>query len=789
MRQIINLNYNWLFNNEYQDEHIKDYNNLFGFVKVDLPHNAVDIPYHYFDENIINIDCTYKKILYIDNEWKDKEISLVFEGVSNIANVFINDEFVLTNKGGYNTFRVNISEYVKYGENNMLTVYVDSHENVLVPPFGSALDFLGYSGIYREVRMEIIEKEHILNHFVRTYNPLKLSLATVGLELTTDTGHLEISVFYKCDKITTTKLKVSNKNMDVILDVADKKKLWSLEEPNLYEINIKLFNNEDILLDEINDRFAFRLIEFKEDGFYLNGKRIKLIGLNRHQSFPYVGNAMPKSAQYEDADILKYQLGVNIVRTSHYPQSRHFLDRCDEIGLLVFEEVPGLRHIGNDEYKELTYSNLKNMILEHRNHPSIVLWGVRISNSFDNNNFYKNMNEIAKNLDDTRPTTGARHIIKSEFLEGVFAFNDYNYSFRNPILKKKKVTKMRNPYIISEFAGKNIPTKRFDDEAHRLEHALQHLNILNSALNPKNKIAGAIGWCMNDYNTHQEFGAGDHIVYHGVMDMFRLPKLASYVYASQSDEQPVMELSTAMNNGDYPGGVIDKVYVFTNCDYVKLYRNNEYVNTFYPDKENYKYLKHAPIIIDDFIGELLEKHEHIKKRDSKIAKKVLINVAKRNGPIKLIDKIKIYCLLKKYHLSYDDGVKLYYKYLGSWGSRNLVYRFDGYIGDKKVKTLVRENNKTFDYVVEIPRTNLKHDVTYDVAKVIVKKVNQNGDIIPYCFDLIEVNVSGSIELIGPSKLNLIGGTIAFWVKTNGVKGTGTITITTDKKIIETVIVE
>lgn len=112
---------------------------------------------------------------------------------------------------------------------------------------------------------------------------------------------------------------------------------------------------------------------------------IKLVGLNRHQSYPYVGYAMPKSAQVADADFLKYDLGLNIVRTSHYPQSQHFVNRCDEIGLLVFTEIPGWQHLGEKgEWWDITIQYVKEMITQNYNHPSIILWGVRINESIDN---------------------------------------------------------------------------------------------------------------------------------------------------------------------------------------------------------------------------------------------------------------------------------------------------------------------------------------------------------------------------------------------------------------------
>ena len=135
--------------------------------------------------------------------------------------------------------------------------------------------------------------------------------------------------------------------------------------------------------------------------FYLNGKKLRLRGLNRHQSYPYVGYAAPASMQIFDADILKKELGVNAVRTSHYPQSQDFIRRCDEIGLLVFTEFPGWQHIGDEEWKRQAVQNLKEMIVQYRNHPSIILWGVRINESQDDDVFYRETNRVAHELDDT----------------------------------------------------------------------------------------------------------------------------------------------------------------------------------------------------------------------------------------------------------------------------------------------------------------------------------------------------------------------------------------------------
>ncbi len=168
-------------------------------------------------------------------------------------------------------------------------------------------------------------------------------------------------------------------------------KLWDLENRNLYSVRVRL-RRATQAIDEDSRRFAFRQAQFTDHGFELNGKVIKLRGLDRHQTFPWVGQAMPARPQRRDAIILRNQLKTNIVRTSHYPQSRHFLDACDEIGLLVLEEIPGWQHIGDQPWKDISVDNVRRMIRRDWNHPIIILWGVRINESKDDHDFYTRTN-------------------------------------------------------------------------------------------------------------------------------------------------------------------------------------------------------------------------------------------------------------------------------------------------------------------------------------------------------------------------------------------------------------
>ena len=189
-----------------------------------------------------------------------------------------------------------------------------------------------------------------------------------------------------------------------------------------------------------------------------------------------------------------------------------------------------------------------------------------MNGSSDNEAFYKRTNEAVHRLDPTRPTGGVRIARKSQLLEDVYAYNDYSYSGRGPGCEPRSAVTpdLRKGYLISEFGGQQFPVKAFDDEPHRLAQALRHAAVLNDAI-AQQGVAGALGWCMADYNTHREFGSGDRICYHGVLDSFRNPKLAAAVYASQGDTDPVLVVSSSMDIGDNPRRAAGHGLCFQQC--------------------------------------------------------------------------------------------------------------------------------------------------------------------------------------------------------------------------------
>ena len=173
---------------------------------------------------------------------------------------------------------------------------------------------------------------------------------------------------------------------------------------------------------------------------------------------------MPARVQKRDAYILKHDLNCNIVRTSHYPQSRHFLDACDDYGLLVLEEIPGWQHIGPKPWQDISVDNVSRMIRRDWNHPSIILWGVRINESRDNHDFYTRTNAMAHSLD-SRQTGGIRYFQESEFLEDVFTMNDFGWPLKAPNHPR---------YLNTEFVGHTYPVKQTDDDQRQRELAVRH---------------------------------------------------------------------------------------------------------------------------------------------------------------------------------------------------------------------------------------------------------------------------------------------------------------------------
>ena len=708
---------------------------LTGGQLVRLPHTAVELPYSYFAETSYQRGFSYEKTFAADPAWAGSEVWLRFDAAMADAKVYLDGVQIASHRDGYTPFTARLTGIAP--GNHVIRVDIDGSENPEIPPFGNVIDYLTYAGLYREVWLEVAPALHIANVKIETPDVLaaqKRVTARVHLDNPQSValgGQIQAAVIDSAGKVLAqTTVAVTATEMDLEFAGLTGITLWSCDTPALYTLRLTLTGDHGT--DTRDTRFGFREVSFTTAGFHLNGAALKLRGLNRHQSFPHAGYALGKAAQVKDAEILKHELRVNMVRTSHYPQSKYFLDRCDELGLLVFEEIPGWQHIGGLQWQDEAVMNVARMITRDWNHPSIVIWGVRINESGDNHDFYTRTNALARELDATRPTGGVRYITDSELLEDVYTMNDFILGNeeqggnrpRTPLRPQSEVTGLPHavPYMITEFGGHMYPTKSTDQEQRQAEHVTRHLDVLN-AMYGDPQIAGAIGWCAFDYNTHKDFGSGDRICHHGVMDMYREPKFAAFAYASQAEPAGgvVLQPVTFWARGERNIGGVLPLIILTNCDEVELRYGDHPPKRVKPDHERYPHLPHPPVILD--------------------------------------------------HRSFTADE------LGLWGMKWHAASVTGYVNGKAVATKSFVDNALPTTLQVVP--DAAQIGKHDAVRVMIRVLDQAGNKLPFLPEPVTVTVTGPAHRFGPATLPLRAGSTGVWLQATGA-GDITLTVSHDR---------
>lgn len=573
-RAVLNFNTNWLFAGEVPGGGGQAVGlNESAFVPVSLPYFRTH-PHKAFPKDAFEVPVSwYRRHFTLPAAYNGRRILVEFQGVAKAADVYVNGTLVGSHKGAYTGFTFDITSLVTIGgADNVIAVKVDSMTRNDIPPEGGAIDYFVWGGIVRDVNMIVADPLHVDWAFLTTPATSAVNART---NVRNDSGTSK--------SVTVTTSVVDNTNNVVATGQATQTiaanssfefnyntstiaspRLWHPDDPFLYTVYTQIRDGSSYV-DEHKTRIGLRTIQFsRTDGkFYLNGSWFKLRGLDRHESYPYIGRAAPNRLQAKDADILKFDLGLNIIRTSHYPQDPEFLDRADEIGLLVLEEIPGWNHIGNTAWQDIAVENVREMVMRDRNHPSIVLWGVRINESGDNHTFYTRTNNLARQLDPSRPTGGIRNFRGSEFLEDVYTYNDFSGGAGNPDVL---------PWLITESVGHTDPDRSWDPERVLLQTMRTHLNVQNQSYQ-KTNISGAMGWVAFDYNTTFDSPSCiDFTCYHGVSDIFRLPKFAASAFTSQRDPARYGAY-VSINSHWIPGQSSSTIWVAGNCQQVELFAN------------------------------------------------------------------------------------------------------------------------------------------------------------------------------------------------------------------------
>lgn len=617
-RQDILLNNDWNFRFSHQVQKGTE-------VRVDLPHtwNAQDALSGKIDykRGIGN----YEKNLFIRPEWKGKRLFIRFEGVNNIADVFINRRHIGEHRGGYGAFIFEITGKVEYGKENSILVRVNNGEQLDIMPLVG--DFNFYGGIYRDVHLLITDETCI--------SPL--DYASPGVRLIQDSvshryakvraivdlsngssGNQEVELNVRLlDGQRVVKEGTKNVNLsgnevmqqELTFEI-DQPHLWNgRQDPFLYQAEVTLFRNAQ-MVDRVTQPLGLRFYRIDPDkGFFLNGKHLPLQGVCRHQDRSEVGNALRPQHHEEDVALM-LEMGVNAVRLAHYPQATYFYDLMDKNGIIVWAEIPFVGPGGyNDKgfvdlpaFRANGKEQLKELIRQHYNHPSICVWGLfnELTELGDNPvEYIKELNVLAHQEDTTRPTTSASNQMGDlNFITDAIAWNRYDGWYGGtPADLGKWLDRMHKDHpeiciAISEYGAgasiyhqqdslvKTVPTSWWHPENWQTYYHIENWKTISS----RPYVWGSFVWNMFDFGAaHRTEGDRPGINDKGLVTFDRkVRKDAFYFYkANWNREEPMLYLTGKRNTVRTQR--LQTITAFTNLSGAELFVNGKSYGKAIPD--------------------------------------------------------------------------------------------------------------------------------------------------------------------------------------------------------------
>ena len=523
----------------------------------------------------------YRKHFTVDAKYSGKRIFLYFEGVGMVSEFWLNGEHIGIHKGGYTSFEFDVTPQVRFGgSENVLTVKVDNLYHAEIPPTVKT-DYSFYGGIYRNVWLKITDPVYLAAVQWRTpsVNARKavIQIAT-RLNNTSDAAHrlsVEHAVIDPGGKTVASLSESASiephtiKNLDQTAELNDPE-LWGPDTPNVYRIRSTVREGPRVV-DAIENPLGFRWFRFDpQKGFFLNGRRVQIQGVNWHQSYPGMGDALPDSRQWKDMRLIR-DMGANFWRTSHYPHAPATMDASDQLGLLVWEELPVNKEIGNpDEYIANVRQMAKEMIERDRNHPSIVLWGI----AGEVNAAHEIAKRVVANtvaayraLDATRPT--AMHEPRGEDIESLV---DVSGLGAGEATDEKHARFPQRCYMTSEYAAALIGRGLYGGGPLSEETGCEEHEAYLREINRRTWMAGGCIWNAIDYDGETYDPVVPHMVSFGMADKWRIPKEAYYFYQSQWRTKPMVHIVGHWTwNGQE--GRARAVKVYSNAPEVELFLN------------------------------------------------------------------------------------------------------------------------------------------------------------------------------------------------------------------------
>lgn len=628
-RQVFNINQDW----SYLEDNLRHVEDLSSTTKqweqIDLPHtwnktDAVDqIPGYRRSAS------WYKKSLFVPSSSRDLRYVLEFEGVNIKSEVYVNGSLAGGHIGGYVSFRVDMTPFIKRGEQNTILVRADnSYDPDAIPSQKS--DFHIYGGITRDVWLHVLPACRIDHMLIKTPTVSKKSAETiVDIALTNDApaaAAAEVEVVLKDPggkEIAKTKVSVTVSkgisHTSITLPAVKNPRLWSPSDPALYTLSSTMWRAGQVP-DVVSERIGYRWFEFKEQGpFYLNGERLLLRGTHRHEDFAGYANAMPDSLHRRDMKMVK-EMGANFVRLAHYPQDPEVYRACDELGILVWDELPWCRGgMGGDVWKANTRRLLEEQMIQNYNHPSIVIQSL-------GNEFYwlpdvpggdvmdslramiRELNGIAKKIDPSRVTATRKFTEGADLVDLVSPsmwpgwYSGVYKTFEKALTDARKNYKRffhaeyggdshvgrhtENPIdgdgmAISEGWEENIKPQKVKNIAQVGDWSESYIvNLFDWYLRVSEQadwFTGNAQWAFKDFPTPlRPENPIPYMNQKGLVDRAGKPKDAYYVFKSYWTTSPkfcyIESHTWTERNG--PADLAREVKVFSNCDEVELILND-----------------------------------------------------------------------------------------------------------------------------------------------------------------------------------------------------------------------
>lgn len=593
-RQRLLFNHTWQF----QSGGVETLLDTAEWESVTLPHFGRLEPYNV--SRHFQGFCWYRKEIAPTPDMAGRRVCLEFEGAMQVADVWVDGRHRLTHEGGYLPFVLDISDDMQTVAPVTVLLRLDNRDNPEVPPGKplAGMDFCYFSGMYRNVWLHVTDPLHISHVyladkpggggiFVRYENvsedsaDVRVSVDVVN-EGAVGVGtkiHVRLTDF--AGQVVTSKTSdeaVLAAGLSVSFDLTlyvPSPRLWSPDVPHLYALTAIVLAGEEVR-DTLTQHIGLRTLRTDpQDGFFLNGKPLTPFGTNRHQAYPYIGNALSDQAQRRDARKLK-DGGYDIIRLPHYPQAPAFLDACDELGLMTIVCIPGWQHFSDTpHFRHNVLQDLRHMIRRDRNHPCAVLWETSLNETLGHDDILHQLIQIAHEEypGDQMLTCGDTEGHDLNTLNYDVPYSGWDGETRTrPNLAGKM--SLHREYGDNQFGGYSR-YRRGDGETLMLVQAWNYQTAVNDHLG-LDYTWGQCSWEAIDNNR----GMSPEMATCGALDLFRLPKFLSYFFQSQGLRQPMIFIANYWQPADAQR---NPVVVFSNCDEVELFVNGRLVGRRGPD--------------------------------------------------------------------------------------------------------------------------------------------------------------------------------------------------------------